>query len=148
MRVLFLQLLQESKEGMLMYASRNRLNYLGIIVLVAYFVVAPKSVAAISLEFVPVSQSVGLGSQATVDVIVADPGGALVGAYDFLVNYEPDVLTLNSVVFGAALGGGPPDSFQDLLESPAGEVNLSELSLLGNRPPQTVLTSQPLISSV
>lgn len=50
------------------------------------------------------------------------------------ISYGPDVLTLNNVAFGSALGG-PLDSLQDGTESPVGKINVSELSLLADLTP-------------
>jgi hypothetical protein len=112
-----------------MVSSRSSVKVFGILVFLAHLPFQSTPAEAISLEFLPTTQSVMFGNQVTVDVNVSNPNGTLVGAYDFFVNYNPDVLTLNDVVFGSALGG-PPDSIQDDIESPAGQINVSELSLL------------------
>lgn len=110
-----------------MYSSRNSLKLFGFFVLVSHLAFESQTAEAISLEFVPDTQTVDIGDPVTVDVFASNPGGTLIGAYDFFVTYEPDVLTLNNVVFGSVLGG-PLDSFQDDSESPTGTVNVSELS--------------------
>ncbi len=112
-----------------MYSSRKNLKIFGFLVLVSQLAFESQIVEAISLEFVPDTQTVALGDPVTVDVFASNPGGTLVGAYDFFVNYESSVLTLNTVVFGSALGG-PLDSLRDDAESSVGTVNLSELSFL------------------
>lgn len=117
-----------------MYGSRISLKIFGIFVLASHLAFEAQTAKAISLEFVPSSQTVAIGDPVTVDVFAANPGGTLIGAYDFFVNYESSVLTLNSIVFGSALGG-PLDSLQDDAESPAGTVNLSELSFLTDLTP-------------
>lgn len=117
-----------------MVSSRSSVKVFGILVFLAHLLFESTPAEAISLEFLPTTQSVVLGNQVTVDVNVSNPNGTLVGAYDFFVNYDPDVLTLNDVVFGSALGG-PLDSIQDDIESPAGQINVSELSLLTDLTP-------------
>jgi hypothetical protein len=130
-----------------MFSGGNSIKVFGLLVFVAHLVFQSTPAEAISLEFVPASQSAVIGSQVTVDVIVSNPDGTLVGAYDFFVNYEPNALTLNDVVFGSALGG-PLDSLQDDTESPAGEVNVSELSLLTDLTPLQNGTDDVLLFSM
>ncbi len=110
-----------------MYSSRNRLKFFGIFILVLHLAFESQSAGAIALEFVPANQLANVGDQVTVGVFATNPGGTLIGEYDFFVDYDPNVLSLNEVVFGSVLGG-PADSFQDDPESPAGRVNVSELS--------------------
>ena len=117
-----------------MFSGGNNIKVFGILVLFSHIVFESTPAEAISLEFVPTSQSIVIGDQVTVDVIASNPDGTLVGAYDFFVNYGPDVLTLNNVAFGSALGG-PLDSLQDGTESPVGKINVSELSLLADLTP-------------
>lgn len=66
-------------------------------------------------------QTIGFGEQATVDVMVTDPAGNLIGAYDFYVNYDPAVISFSGLTFGTGLGG-PADSLQDVVEDPTGSV--------------------------
>lgn len=130
-----------------MFSGRNSVKVFGIVVFLAHLVFESTPAEAISLEFVPTSQSVVIGNQVAVDVIVSNPDGTLVGAYNFFVNYEPDVLTLNDVAFGVALGG-PSNSLQDDTESPAGSVNVSELSLLADLSPLQNGTDDVLLFSM
>ncbi len=81
-----------------MYSGRNSLKILGIFVVVSQMSLLSKPAAAVSLEFAPASQTVNIGNQVTVDVFASNPGDNLIGAYDFSVNYEFSVLTLNQVV--------------------------------------------------
>ena len=89
--------------------------------------------AAITLNFVPSDQTVNLGNQATVDVFVSEPAGTLVGAFDFFVNYDPDILSfdIGNLTFGSSLGG-PSTSFQSVSESLAGNINVAELSFVSD----------------
>lgn len=87
------------------------------------------SVQAASLGFSPADQSVDLGDQVSTDVVFFDPGGALVGAYDIVVEFDPSVLSFNDVLFGSALGA-PLDSLQAVVEIVAGDLNVAELSFL------------------
>jgi len=59
--------------------------------------------ASISLEFNPMSQSVNPGNTASVDIMVTNPN-TLVGAFDFWVNYDSSIISLNSVAWGTSLG--------------------------------------------
>ena len=104
-----------------------RISLKALVIIVA--AIYANSAAAISLEFVPSAQTVQLGAAANVDVVVVDPGGSSVGAYDFFVDFDPSILTFDSLVFGPALGG-PADSLQAAVESPAGRINAAEVSLL------------------
>lgn len=103
----------------------------GALLLFALFSLGPGRAAAISLNFLPVNQTIDFGEQASVDVVVADPGGNLIGAFDFFVNYDPAVISLSGLTFGTALGG-PADSLQDVVEDSTGQVNVAELSLLAD----------------
>ena len=106
--------------------------------LLVLLMLGPKAGAAISLEIAPSDQTVALGSQVTVDIVVSDPAGTLIGAYDFFVSYDPvvtsdpPVLALTGVNFGPSLGG-PTDSFQDVVEqSGSNSVNVAELSFVSD----------------
>ena len=113
-----------------------RISYIkGLSALAALLVLSFGStpVAAITLDFVPSDQIVNLGNQATVDVFVSEPAGTLVGAFDFFVNYDPDILTfdIGNLTFGSSLGG-PSTSFQSVSESVAGNINVAELSFVSD----------------
>lgn len=81
----------------------------------------------ISLGFAPSNQSVLLGSTASVDVNVINPGGTLIGAYDFNIEYDPTILSPTSVDFGSGLGA-PLDSLASF--TLADPLNVAELSFL------------------
>ena len=94
---------------------------------------------AVPIDFVPITQTVELGNQVSVDVVVTpglDPifgGPLIVGVYDMIVNWDDSILSLVDVfvdvVFGTSLGG-PLDSFQDVIDLGPGSVNVAEASLL------------------
>ncbi len=92
-------------------------------------VAAGWSAQAAVIEFSPRQQTRLLGEDATVDVIVSNTGGALVGTYDFFVDFDTSILSLADVVFGTGLGG--LDALNDIVIS-AGRVNVSEVSLLSD----------------
>ena len=104
---------------------------LGALLFILLSSLGPGRASAISLNFLPASQTINLGEQATVDVVVAAPSGNLIGAYDFFVNYDPAVISFSGLTFGTGLGG-PADSLQDVLEDPTGSVNVAELSLVSD----------------
>lgn len=80
------------------------------------------------VSFSPRFQTVELGDQAQVDIIVSDTGGAYVGAYDFFVDFDATILALSAVDLGTGLGG-PLDSLSSVTSS-SGRINVSEVSLL------------------
>lgn len=102
---------------------------LSSLLFIVFLSLGPGRATAITLDFLPVAETINLGGQATVDVVVADPTGNLIGAYDFFVNYDPTVISFSGLTFGTGLGG-PTDSLQDVIEDPTGRVNVAELSLL------------------
>ena len=81
---------------------------------------------AASIQFSPDDQTVPLGSGASVDVIFADPGGELLGAYDLTIAWDPAILTFSSITFGSSLGA-PLDSLTGSIPS-AGELAAAEVS--------------------
>ncbi|MGB5409469.1 MAG: cohesin domain-containing protein [Thiogranum sp.] len=112
-----------------MVAINKHVMRLRAYVVFAFLAIGAGPATTISLTFAPTDQTIGPGERATVDVLVSDPAGELVAAYDFLVDYDPAVIELDSVTFGVGLGG-PADSFQDVVVDPLGQVNVSELSVL------------------
>lgn len=86
------------------------------------------SAFGLSIVFDPTSQNTNLGDQASVDVVLSQPGGMFVGAYDITVGYDATLLDLAGVDFGTGLGG-LLDSFQDSISS-AASVAVAETSFL------------------
>jgi len=62
------------------------------------------SLASISLEFQPLDQTVNQGATASVGIWVTDPGDTKVAAFDFWVNYDSSIITLNNINWGTNLG--------------------------------------------
>jgi len=90
---------------------------------------------AISLDFVPGTQSVALGTSVTVDVVVSGLTAAteIVSAFDLDVTYDSTVLSATGVTFGPSLGD--PfffEVFEDFDISTAGVVDFAALSLLSD----------------
>lgn len=89
--------------------------------------------APIPIEFVPQDQTVELGNQVSVDVVVT-PGldflglPVLVTEFDMIVNWDLSLLSLAEISFGGGLGG-PLFSFQSAVAG-FGSMNAAELSLL------------------
>ena len=88
-------------------------------------------VSATPIEITPAVQVVDLGEQVQVDILVTPDPGILVGAYDFLVNFDDSILAVFGVTFGTALGG-PFDSIEDSVDLGGGSLNLWGFSLLGD----------------
>lgn len=79
---------------------------------------------------VPAAQSVVVGAQAQVDIVVSDLGSGSppsLGTYDIDVSFEPALLGLMGVVFGNGLDVNGLGSLQ-VVTAGAGTVNLFELS--------------------
>lgn len=79
------------------------------------------------LTFSPLNQTVDLGNTASVDVMVTGLSGEYVGTYDFSVNWDATLLSLQSLVFSDGLDG-PLDSISGSVGGP-GTVNAFEVSL-------------------
>jgi len=90
--------------------------------------VSPGLAGAVMLSFSPPEQSVELGQQATVGVYLRDPAGSRIGAFDFNVEYDATLLSLQSVVFSDGFGSAALGSFQDVQMPATGQVNVAELA--------------------
>jgi len=110
------------------------LKHFGKVIFVLLFGIvllsAPNTgLASISLEFNPMSQTATLGNMASVDIMVTNPD-TLVGSFDFWVNYDSSIISLNSIVWGTSLGtlvpGTDADYFVDNSQVP-GPVKLVNL---------------------
>jgi hypothetical protein len=89
---------------------------------------------AISLNFVPTSQTVGVGQPVTVDILISGLGAGSppsVGTFDLDISFDPAILTPTGVTFGSFLGnpGDPAETITDFNFLP-GIVDLAELSFL------------------
>lgn len=71
------------------------------------FLAVQPAAQATLIEFAPADQTAELGDTVAVDIVATPEGGELIGAYDFIVNFDPAVLALNGVIFGASLNDDP-----------------------------------------
>ena len=89
------------------------------------------SVSAATLDFIPSISNVNENDAFDVDVAISDLGGALVGAFDISVDYDPAVLSATGVQFSDSLGDASffeAITFSDT--SIAGTVSAFNTSLL------------------
>ena len=70
-------------------------------------VLAPALGQATLLEFAPANSTVDLGDTIAIDIVATPEMGELIGAYDFIVNFDAAVLALDGVIFGASLNDDP-----------------------------------------
>jgi len=98
--------------------------------------IAPRPVAAISIGFVPAVQTVGLGANVSVDVVVsgleASEIADIVAAFDLDVAYDPLVVAATGVNFGAALGVLGLEVLTNFDLATPGLVDFAALSLLSD----------------
>ncbi|PCI42203.1 MAG: hypothetical protein COB51_13275 [Moraxellaceae bacterium] len=98
---------------------------------VTFGVFAQNASAVPMLTFAPLDQSVELGDQVSVDVIVTGLSSEFVGDFDFFVEWDAGLLSLDSLIFGDALDDGLGFSFQDVDSGTMGTVNAAELAFGG-----------------
>ena len=67
----------------------------------------PGLASATLIGFDPSEETIGLGDQVAIDIVATPEGGELIGAYDFIVNFDPSILALNDLVFGPSLNDDP-----------------------------------------
>ena len=91
-------------------------------------VFAQNSLATPTLTFAPLNQSVELGNQLSVDVLVTGLSNDFVGDFDFFVEWDASLSFLDSLIFGDALDDGLGLSLQNIDSSTMGAVNVVELS--------------------
>ncbi len=115
--------------GMFIVMKRHRSRGLRLSCSVLWlaFGLGPSMAFAVMLSFEPSGLSADLGQKAVVDIYVRDPSGVRVGAFDFNVEYDASILSVDSVAFGAGLGAAL-GSFQDVQVPSAGRVNVAELA--------------------
>lgn len=102
--------------------------YLFRVALLLVIGVSPGLAGAVMLSFSPSEQDVELGQQATVGVYLRDPAGSRIGAFNFNVEYDATLLSLQNVIFSDGFGNGALGSFQDIQTPTAGQVNVAELA--------------------
>ncbi len=90
-------------------------------------------VQAISLDFMPASQTVIVGQPVTVDVVISNLGTEIVSTFDLDVTYDPSILLATDVTFGLFLGDPAlAEALTSFDLSTMGVVDFAELSLLPN----------------
>jgi hypothetical protein len=85
---------------------------------------------AITIEFIPPSQSVSVGSTTTVDLVISGLGNEeapSLGGFDLDVGFDPSILSFSGATFGDQLDLLGFGSLQDVIAGD-GTVNLFELS--------------------
>jgi hypothetical protein len=97
------------------------------------YIVNPLPAGALTLSFEPTTQSVTLGSQASVNVMVSqdtpDDNLPVVSTFSFNVNFDSALLSFADLSYGTSLGG-PSDSIP--WNTPGtGTVGVAEVSMLG-----------------
>jgi len=103
-----------------------------IIALCAALSIGVADARAASIQLIPGSQTVSPGNTVSLDLLVSDLAGAVIGDYDFDISYDAAVLTLDSFALTGALGsipGGQALDFSLGLVSP-GVLNLAVVSTL------------------
>jgi hypothetical protein len=109
-------------------------------VAVAVFAMSPAA-QAISLDFLPASQTVQVGTPVTVDIHISALGASALGAFDIIVvNYNPAIVSLTNATFGTGLNLGILGSVQIGPITGPGSVNMAEVSLETSA---TLLANQP-----
>lgn len=91
------------------------------------------AVWAISLDFVPATQTVQLSDLVMVEVVISGltaGGDDSVGDFDLDVTYDASLLTASGVTFGTELGDGFFTSLQSFSLATSGVVDLAEISFL------------------
>jgi hypothetical protein len=105
----------------------------GLIVCVLALILGVKPASALTIEFVPQTQTVPLAGPASVDVYLdfdGDPSAPLVKDFSIDIGWNPALLSMAGVVFDAYLNGGvAADSVQTVTPA-AGSATISETSLL------------------
>ncbi len=88
--------------------------------------------AVVILNFTPTAQTVLLSGQASVDITASNLQNEYIGAFDFDVNWDNSILSLASVSFGSALGGGLLSFQNESTNNGLGISTLAEASFLSD----------------
>lgn len=84
----------------------------------------------LGLEIAPASQTVAVGQQATMDVMLTGlEAGTTIGAYDVTVTFDPSVFSFTSLLIGSGLGDLTGDSIVLGILNP-GSIEVLETSVL------------------
>jgi hypothetical protein len=87
---------------------------------------------AVTVSLSPSSSTIGVGGTTSVEVVVAGLGDQVapsIGVFDINVSFDPGVLGLDGVIFGAGLDVLGSGSLQITDDSLPGAINVYELSL-------------------
>jgi hypothetical protein len=92
------------------------------------------------LSLDPSTQSTGVGGTATLDLDISgvNASTAAIGGFDLVVNYNPAIVSLSTVNFGALLGDGVSTSYEQV-NSSSGAAEIIEFSFLD----PAVLATEP-----
>jgi len=88
--------------------------------------------AVVILNFTPTAQTVLLSGQASVDITASNLQNEYIGIFDFDVNWDNSILSLASVSFGSALGGGLLSFQNESTNNSLGISTLAEASFLSD----------------
>ncbi len=88
--------------------------------------------ATVILSFSPNTQTILLSGQASVNIVASNLQNEYIGAFDFDVSWDNSILSLASVSFGNALGGGSLSLQSENTNNGLGTSNLAESSLLSS----------------
>jgi len=102
------------------------------IVLPLLLISSPSAFATVILDFSPSVQTVPLSGQASVDITASNLQSEYIGAFDFDISWDSSILSLASVSFGNALGGGLLSFQAENTNNSMGTSSLTELSFLSN----------------
>ena len=104
-----------------------------LVVVVGGGLLQAPGVEAVTIDFVPSSQTVALGDPVSVDVVVSglDVSGEIIRAFDLDATYDPSILSATDVLIDTSLGG-LLDSFGGFDLSTPGVVDFFEVSLLSD----------------
>jgi len=100
--------------------------------LLLLFITSQSAVATVILSFTPDTQTVLLFGQASVDITASNLQDEYIGAFDFGVGWDNSILSLASISFGNALGGGFLSLQSENINNGSGISDLAEVSFLSD----------------
>jgi len=95
-------------------------------------ITSQSALATVILGFTPGTQTVLLSGQASVDITASNLQNEYVGAFDFSIGWDSSILSLASVSFGGALGGGLLSFQSESTDNGLGISSLTESSFLSD----------------
>lgn len=112
---------------------KRRLGFT-LLALVALYQGSQTLALAVSLEFVPMSQTVASGQPVNVDVVISGLGPLFgppsVGAFDLDVSFNPAILSPTQVAFGEFLGNPNTGEALTVSQFTPGVIDFAAVSLL------------------